>query len=119
MWFEAKHFDQCAGRLVKMQACLDHFGVVEHHKCAGRQVIGQIDEQIFADGPVCFAGEQLGLVTFGEGIFGNALVGERVVEVFNFELARVDHVAPTIICLFGRVLFSLRCLLWAITKPLC
>ena len=44
MRFEAKHFDQCAGRLVKMQACLDHFGVVEHHKCAGRQVIGQIDK---------------------------------------------------------------------------
>ena len=46
------------------------------------KVIGQIDEQIFADGPVCFAGEQLGLIAFGEGIFGNALVGERIVEVF-------------------------------------
>ena len=91
---------------MEVQSSLNDFGVVEHHQCAGRQVIRQIDEVVFADCAVCASREQLRLVAFGERIFGNALIGECIVEVFDFELAGIGHGAPTYFVVWSSSIFS-------------
>ena len=78
--FEQEDLNQRARLLREVQACLYDAGVVEDHQRALGQVLRQLAEVVFADYSFIIY-EQFAAVAFGQGVLGNALVGQRIVEI--------------------------------------
>ena len=91
--FEAEHLDEGAGRLVEMQARLYDFRVVEYHERARLQIVRQLAEHVLAHRAVA-VDEQFRRVALGQGILGDALVGQGVVVVADVYMLRFFHDRP-------------------------
>ena len=100
---QAEHLNQCPCLLAEVQACLDDFGVVEYHQAAGRQMVGQGGETVFAHLAVAVE-QQFGLVAHGQRVFGDAFVGQRVVELADADVSGVFfHEALLFYCIGCKV----------------
>ena len=95
MGFEAEDLDAGARRLVHDDACADDLRIVEdQHRPLG-QLFAQPVEAALRDRAVA-VDEQLGGGAFGQREFGDALVGQIVVELVDVDMA--FHVRAVYAC---------------------
>ena len=88
--FQAKDFDEGARSLAKMQTGIDDLGIIEDHQLARRQEGGQIAEDALRHLPAAVH-QEFGTVPFGQGIFGDALFGQRILVFRDADMLRCRH----------------------------
>ena len=84
---QAEHLDAGARLLLKQQARLDHPRVVIHQQGVGGHEVGDVLKLAFFDLSRSIE-QQLRFVSFRQGEFGNALIGQRIVVILHTYLFR-------------------------------
>ena len=88
--FQTEYLYQRAGLFPEMQACLDHFRVVENHQFSLFQIIGKRSEFVLAHFSMPVH-QQFRLVAYGQGEFGDAFIGQGIVEVVYLDMSGIFH----------------------------
>ena len=81
-WLEQEHLDECARGFAEVHTRLNHLGIVENHKCALGQIVGQAAERVVGDLPLA-PDEKFALVAACKWKLGYALIGKRIVVIIN------------------------------------
>ena len=76
--FKAENFNLGAACTVKMQACRNHFRVVEYHQRLVRKEFGKVPKDPFSNFFV-FVNQHFGRITLRQRIFGNPVLRQMIV----------------------------------------
>ena len=75
---EAEDLDPCAGGFMEFQTRLYHARIIIYKECTRRDVVAYVVEMVLRDLSVPI-NQQFAMVTFGQRVFGDTLVGQRVI----------------------------------------
>ena len=84
--FKAKNLDSCSPcaifqLFVKFQSCLNYARIIIYKECTRRQILTYVIKHIFTHITIAIH-QQLTLIALSQRIFGNSLIGQRVVIFF-------------------------------------
>ena len=81
---EAEDFNERTLGFVKTEACVDHSRIVVHQHRVGREQLGKLGEDMIGYSAIGLTHKQFALISEGQRVLCDALVGEVVVEIVDF-----------------------------------
>jgi hypothetical protein len=82
--FQTEHLDPRTRGLMKLQTGLYHARIIIYKECSGSNVVTYVVKTVFAHLPVTID-QQLAVIPFRQGVFGDPLVRKRIIEIGYIE----------------------------------
>lgn len=87
-WLKAENLDVGPRFFIESHTRIDYSGIVEYNARSNGQQIWQFGEYALGELAIGGEGKQLALVAHSQGVFGYALIGERIVVVADFYVGK-------------------------------